>query len=336
MKSIILSKTGGPDVLQLSEIDIPNVKDHQVLIKNKYAGINYADLLTRQGLYSWAPKRPSIPGLEVTGIVEKVGKEVTNFKVGDKVVAGMRNGGYAEYSAVDEKTVLPADNGFSWEELGSMTVTWMTAWIALHQMARVRENEILLVQAAAGGVGSSAVQLGVAHGMKVYGTSSPHKFETIKKLGGTPLNYHDFDEILRRNNELPDCVLESIGGDVYNRSFKILAPMGRLITIGGTGIQVNKYNPVSLLKAWKAIPKIHFNRLIRFSKGVMGFHIGYLLEISEKLIDEWYKLLAVMNSHNLRPVIHKDHIFPLSEAGKAHQFIHDRKNVGKVLLDVSK
>jgi NADPH2:quinone reductase len=331
VRAVVLDKIGNPDVLKVSEIEDPIVKDNQVLVRTKYAGVNYADLLARQGLYSWSTKRPYILGFEGSGIVEELGKDVKQVEVGDNVIAAAQNGGYAELNAVDEKLALSYPDHFNFKEAAAYIATWGTAWVALYEMARVREGERLLVQAAAGGVGTSAVLLGQALGLEVYGTAStPEKRKFIEKLGAKALTYENFDKDLK--NSPPNCVLESIGGDVYKRSNICLAPLGRIVLVGGSGIQVNRWNPYSWYKAWRALPRTNIGKVIKYSKAFMGLHIGRLIPLLDQMRPSLDKLNKVVSDNGFKPIVREDQIFDLENASAAHQFIHDRKNIGKVLL----
>ncbi len=335
MKAVMLRKTGKPTVLKIEEVPDPKPTENEILVKVKYSGVNYADLLSRQGLYSWAPKRPYIPGLEIAGEIIEKGKNVNNLEIGQRVFVGTQKGGYAEKLVTHKQYALPIPQNFSWEEAAAFGVQWFTAWVALYEMARVRPGEKLLVQAAAGGVGTAAVKLGNALKLQVFGTASTEaKRNFIEKIGAIPLKYDSFDISLKDNR--PNCVIETIGGDIFKRSFNILAPMGRIIAIGATSLKINKWNPISLFKAWRGIPRVQLYQVLRKSRGFLGLHIGYMLKYPDILLPSWNKMIEVIEENNLHPVILKDHIFPMSEVSKAHQFIHDRKNIGKVLLDPSK
>lgn len=331
MKAVVLNKTGGPKVLQIEDVPNPELTPDGVKIDISFSGINYADLLSRQGRYRWSPKRPYILGLEASGTVSEVGDNVTRFKKGDKVLTGVQHGAYAEEVVAPERQVFHSPSHFSDEHAASFIATWGTSWIGLTEMARVRSGERLLVHAAAGGVGTAAILLGNALGLEVYGTaSSSNKREFIESLGATALTYDNFDTEMK--NTPPDCVIETIGGDIYKRSFKLLSPMGRVILIGATGIQINKWNVLSWYKAWKAMPKTNIQRVIKYSKAFMGVHVGYLLEQVENINQFTNPLFELVSKNNLSPIVHQDHIFPMSKVADAHQFIHDRKNIGKVLL----
>lgn len=334
MRAIVLNKYGGPEVLKVTDIPEPTINQDEVKIKIKYSGINYADILSRKGMYSWAPKTPYTLGLEATGEIVEVGSAVQDLKNGQRVIIGQRSGGYAEYMKVQQDFVLPAPDYLTWEECGGFGVNFFTAWVAMHEMARVRRGERALIQAGAGGVGTAAIQLAKAFDMDVYATSSPHKKHIVEGYGAQHLNYENFHEKLL--DAKPDYVLESIGGDVFKRSFDILAPLGRLVTIGGTAIKVNKRNPFSLLKAYRQLPKANIRDVLRRSRGFMGLHVGYLLRNPDILRPMWKEMLHTCEEYSLRPIVEDQAIFPMSKAGVAHEYMSNRKNIGKVLLDPTK
>lgn len=337
MKAIVLNRTGRSDVLQVTDEDRPVPKKNEVLIKVKYAGVNYADILTRQGLYSWAPKRPNILGLEAAGEIVEIGNNVSLHNIGDKVFAGMQFGAYAEYVAVDEKFALKPPEFYNWEEIIAFGGQWLTAWVALYEMARVRPGENVLIHSAAGGVGTGAIILAKNLGLNVYGTCSPHKKGIIEELGAIYVSYENFEIELKEKGVIIDCVLESVGGEIFRRSFDNLGPMGRLVTIGGTGIKLkNKWNPFALFKAWKSIPKAKQSEVLRQSKAFMGLHVGYLLDHADRILSIWDDMIRLIEKHQLRPIYSADQIFPLSKAGEAHDFMDQRKNIGKIILDPSK
>ncbi|MCY3411339.1 MAG: zinc-binding dehydrogenase [Candidatus Heimdallarchaeota archaeon] len=290
--------------------------------------------------------RDSIPGhqnvrtsldLEVAGEIVEIGSEVTQHKLGDRVFVGAQKGGYAEYTVTDQLFALPVPEFYSWEEAAAFGAQWFTAWVGLVEMARVREGEIVLVHAGAGGVGSAAIKLARALKLEVFATCSPHKKPIVEEMGATYLAYGSFEQELNRLNKQPDCVIETIGGDVFQRSFLNLAPMGRVICIGASGIEVqNKWNIFKLLKAWRAIPRAKMSQVVQASRGFMGLHVGYLLEFPERVLPSWQKMIDLITEHQLRPIIREDNIFPMSRAGEAHRYMQERKSIGKILLDPSK
>ncbi len=336
MRAVVLKKTGNADVLKITNVEKPKIKEHDVLIRVAYSGINYADLLSRQGLYSWSPKRPYILGLEVSGTIEQVGASVKSFIPGDEVVVGTQSGGYAEYIAMNENFVLRKPNHLNMKEAATYPVNFFTAWVTIVEMGRLKEGEKILVQSAAGGVGTAAVTIGSKLGHKVFGTTgSPHKEQIIKKLGGIPLSYDNFDDKLRETETFPEFILEMMGGEVFNRSLDILSPLGKLVSIGATSIQVNKFNPISVYNALKSIPSVKYKNLLRSGKGFFAVHVGYLLNKPDVLRPMWEQMNEFTEKHKLRPIIEDSAVFSLETASEAHKYIHSRKNIGKVLLKVN-
>jgi NADPH2:quinone reductase len=333
MKAVVLEKVGGLEVLKVSEVPTPQPGANEVLVRIHCAGVNYADILARQGLYNWANKLPYILGLESSGTVETIGPDVSKFKVGDRVVVGSKNGNYAEFIVQPEASLLPAPDTLNFAELASLCGNWMTAWIALSELARVRSGEIALIQSGAGGVGTAAIQLAISLGMRVYATTStPNKMEYLESLGAVPLRYEDFDKSLAAKP--PDFILESVGGDVHRRSLKLLAPLGRLVTIGASSIRVNQLNPFSWYNAWKSLPDVSAKDL--HSQAYITLHVGFLLEDHrEKIVPIWTQMIDYMEKHDLKPIVQPEFILPLSEVKTAHQIIETRKNIGKVILDPS-
>ena len=230
MKAVVLKERTGYKNLTVSDVPDPRIGAHDVLVRVRYAGVNYADILSAQGLYSWQGEIPHILGLDGSGVVEKVGRKVTKHKVGDRVVIGGKTGTYAELTSRHEDSLWRIPKGISFEEATSLPANWFTAWLALFELARCRKGEVALIQSAAGGVGTAACQLARSLGMKVYGTTSTDaKKRYLRKLGVIPLNYGDFDKKVQ-----PDFILESVGGDVHRRSLKSLAPLGKVVSIGMT------------------------------------------------------------------------------------------------------
>jgi len=336
MKAIVITKSQPLGHLKVSEVKKPQIGDSDVLIKIKAIGVNYADLLAVQGIYNWNPKTPYILGLECSGVVEKTGKNVKKHRVGDKVVVPTKGGAYAEYIVKDEDALLPLPQNMDYYQGASLSGNWATAWTAIFEMARTREGENILIHSAAGGVGVAAVTLAKAASIKVYGTTSTRlKQKYIKKLGAAPLDYKSFYSFFSRNiEEKPDTIIESVGGDVHNKSKKILAPMGRMITLGATSIKLNKHNPLSWYVAWKKLPQIKRSDLV--SQGYMSLHMGHLFENNRGKIEPvWKRMINFMNKYNLKPTVNEKQIFSLTKVNKAHLLMENRKNIGKIILDPS-
>ncbi|MEO9485178.1 MAG: zinc-binding dehydrogenase [Ekhidna sp.] len=333
MKAYRLRKIGKPKVLKIEDIPEPNPKANELKIKIETIGINYAEILSRKGQYSWAPKKPYVMGMECYGEVVTLGSEASKFKIGDKVIVGQQYGSYAEYVCAPEHLCFPAFDTFSSEENAAYLVNFMTAWVALKKLCRVEAGERVLIQAAAGGVGTAAVQIGNALGCKVYGTASKDdKLKLIEQLGGTPVNYRKkdfYDEIMNDGGKV-NCVLETVGGDVFKKSLKLLDSFGRLVVIGFASMNLKIWNPISWVKTYLDAPKVNMMNMAIESKGVFASHIGYLTENEKLTSDIWEELHTFTIDNNLKPIVGK--VFDFSNLPEAHSFIESRDSVGKIVI----
>lgn len=336
MRAYLLNKTGGPDVLKIQDVEEPDLGKDQVRIKVNYIGINYAEILSRKGQYTWAPKKPYVPGMEGVGEVVEIGSKVNNHNIGDKVIFGSQYGSYAEQIVVPSYMAFPLLIHMSEEENAAFLVNYMTAWIALFKLARIIPEDKVLIQAAAGGVGTAAVQLAKSYGCTVYGTASnPDKLALLINLGiDDAINYKttDFYSVIKQKEGGIDVVLELVGGDVYKKSLELLNPFGRVVVAGFASIPFQKWNPVSWWKTWKRAPKVKMIKMARASYGVMATHIGYLTNHKDVVNQQWKELTGFINERQIKPVIGGKYSF--KELPKAHQFIESRKSYGKVVVAV--
>ena len=334
MKAIVLRKTGRPEVLQVTEVPDPTPGPGEVLVRLHYTGLNYAEILSRKGLYDWAPKRPYILGMEGAGVIEAVGEGVER-KVGETVVVGTQFGCYAEKIAVPEAQAVPALAHLSLEENAAFLVNYMTAWVALLELARLQKHEKVLISAAAGGVGTAAVQLTAKLGCEVYGLAGrPEKLELVTSLGAAhALNYREADcfEKVRALSGGIDVVLETVGGRIYKESRKLLNPFGRLVVVGFSSFNLQKWNPVSWWRTVRDVPLVNLHKMAMASTGVMATHLGYLLKDTERMQQIFERLRAFVSEHKIRPVVGR--VFPFERAAEAHAFIESRASTGKVLLE---
>jgi NADPH:quinone reductase-like Zn-dependent oxidoreductase len=336
MKAYLLKKTGNTRVLQITDLTDPLPQKDEVLVRIRYAGINYAEIVSRKGLYSWAPKRPYILGMEAVGVIEKLGKEVTAWQLGQKVNVTTQYGCYAEKIAVHQRFVSPVLGYLTLEENAAFVVNYLTAWVSLFPLAKLLAGEKLLVTSAAGGVGTAAIQLAVKYGCAVYALAgSPEKVEFIKSLGvAAAFNYmdtHCFTE-LKQECAGMDVILELVGGSIFQESFRLLNPFGRMVVAGFSGLNVKRWNPFSWIKAYRDLPRVHILRLLKKSAAIMATHLGYLSEHPARLNALMKDLVKFTTKHNIKPVIAR--IFPFEQLAKAHNYIESRKNIGKVLLKV--
>lgn len=334
MRAVVLRATGKPNVLQLSDQPEPEPARGEVRVRLAYSGINYAEILSRKGLYAWAPKRPYILGMEGAGVIDAVGDGVDTARLGGEVMVGTQFGCYAETVVVPEERAIPAIDTFTLEENAAFPVNYMTAWVALVELARLAEKETVIVTAAAGGVGTAAIQLAAALGCEVYGLAgSQEKLDLVRSLGArAALSYGDpdcFDQ-LRAVSGGADVVLETVGGRVYKGAQGLLNPFGRMVVAGFASLDLKTWNPLSWWRTWRDLPRARISDMAEASTGVMATHLGYLLDRPARLQAIFERLRAFVSDKGIKPVIGR--VFPFDAVAEAHAFVESRASTGKVLL----
>jgi synaptic vesicle membrane protein VAT-1 len=339
MKAYTLTKHGKPSVLKIAEVLDPHPNIGEIRIKIKKIGINYAEILSRKGMYGWAPKLPYTLGMEAFGEIDSLGEGVTHSQIGEQVIVGTQFGSYAEKIVVKERQVLPVIKSFSSEENAAFAVNYLTAWVSLFEMARIRPTDSILIQAAAGGVGTAAVQLAKHFGCTVFGTAS--RDEKIKLLSNLNIdgavNYRtqDFENEIKRftGGNGVDVILEVVGGEVYKKSLRLLNPLGRIVIVGFASMNFQKWNPISWLKTWRDMPKASIMKMSEKSYGVMATHLGYLLPDEKQLKRTWKELCTFVEAHDIKPLV--GHTFDFDEIIKAHELMESRSSHGKIVINVS-
>ncbi|HKK92526.1 MAG TPA: NADPH:quinone oxidoreductase family protein [Longimicrobiales bacterium] len=337
MKAWLLSRTGPPDVLELIDRPDPAPGPGEVAVDVQAIGINYAEVLSRKGLYGWAPDRPYVPGMEVTGTISALGAGVDRA-MGERVMCGMQHGGYAERVVVNAARALPVPDDFSIEEAAAFAVNWMTAWVALTEMARMRPTDRVAITAGAGGVGSAAVMLASSSGCDVVGLAgSDEKLERVRAFGASDtVNYRatDFRERLAgvAGDRGFDVVLEVVGGDVFRALTDRLAPFGRIVVAGYASLDYTWWNPLSWWRAWRGIPRLGLSRAAEDSIGMLATHIGYLLDDEARLQEIWAALIDHVDRARLRPVVGAT--FDFADLPDAHRLMESRKSVGKIVVRI--
>lgn len=318
----------------------PALEPGQVRIEVRAAGVNFADLMARAGIYPDAPPPPTVVGYEVGGVVESVGEGVDSFAPGDRVLAGTRFGGYAELVAVPAEAVLPLGDEFSFEQGAAIPVSYMTAYAGAVLMGGLRKGERFLIHAAAGGVGIAGIQIASHLGAEVFGTASAAKHEAIREQGCRyPIDYHtaDFrDEVMRiTGGEGVDVVMDAIGPSSFRRSYRCLRSGGRLVMFGLAEVQTGERRdipallkglarmPLATIPWWKSLALMNEN------KSIAGLNMlkWWDREGLDRVIGQVGEL---MEAGAIRPVVAES--FPFERAGEAHSFMAERRNVGKVVL----
>lgn len=336
MRQVVIPRYGGPDVFETREVADPVPGDTEIRIRVRAAGVNFADVLARLGLYPDAPKPPVVVGYEVAGRIDAVGHGVTGFSPGDRVGAMTRFGGYAD------TVVVPADQAFRFPdvlsdaEAAAVPVNYLTATIALYRMAALAPGETVLIHNAGGGVGIAATQLAQLRRATVIGTASTFKHDALRSFGiEHAIDYRHAnvaDEVKKiTRGRGVDVILDPIGGHSFTTSYRMLAPLGRLVLFGLSAAAPGKTRNVwRVFRAWMATPRFDPLSLINTNRGVFGLNVGHLWESQRQLAPLMDMLLAELQAGRLRPVVART--FPLEKAAEAHRFIQDRQNVGKVVL----
>lgn len=339
MRAWMLVRTGPPQALRFVSVPPPEPGPGMVAIAVEAIGINYAEVLSRRGLYGWAPKRPYIPGMEAAGTIVAVGPGVEGRSIGERVLCGTQHGAYAERLVVPANRALPAIAGFTMEENAAFGVNFMTAWVALMEMARLRPTDRVGITAAAGGVGTAAVQIASAVGCRVVGMAgSDEKLELVRRLGAEAcVNYRlpDFEERLAAAapDGALDVVLEVVGGEVFRACQARLANFGRIVVAGYAGLDYSLWNPLSWWRAWRNAPRMNVSASAVASTGVLATHIGYLLPDEQRLLAVWGALTAFTTGHGLRPVIGST--FDFEDLPDAHRLMESRGSTGKLVVRVA-
>jgi NADPH2:quinone reductase len=336
MKAIVLDRHGGPEVLRVREIPDPAPGAGQVRVRVEAIGVNYAEVLSRKGLYGWAPAMPYTPGMEAAGTIDALGAGVEGRAIGQRVIVGAQYGAYAEKVVVPERQALPAIPGFSTDENAAIAVNYLTAWVALVEMARLRPTDRVLVTAAAGGVGTAAVQIATRFGCATAGMAgSDAKLDGIRALGAeAAVNYRraGFEARLREaaGPDGFDVVLEVVGGEVFRAVWPVLAPFGRVVVAGFASLALQRWNPLSWLRTWRDLPRADIRSLAPASAGLMATHIGYLLDDPPRLARVWGELMAFVAAHGIRPVVGA--AFRFDDMAGAHRLMESRESVGKIVV----
>ncbi|XP_061837876.1 synaptic vesicle membrane protein VAT-1 homolog [Nerophis lumbriciformis] len=336
-RALVLTGYGGYDKVKLQvKKGKPALKAGEIQVRVKVCGLNFADLMARQGLYDRLPSPPVSPGMECSGVVEAVGEEVTDRKVGDKVMVLSRFGLWQEVVAVPAKHTFIIPDGMSFEEAAALPVNYITAYMMLFDFGNLRPNQSILIHSAAGGVGTAATQLcKTVKDITVFGTASAGKHETISQAGVThPIDYRTKDyveEVRKISPKGLDIVLDPLGGSDTHKGYNLLKPMGKLISYGAANMLAGqKKNLLAVAKNWYHQFTIHTLNLIQGNKSVCGFHLGYLDGETELISQAMNAILDLYKQGKVKP--HIDSTWHLEQVGDAMRKMQERNNVGKVLL----
>jgi len=330
VRAVVITKHGGPDVLQVQERADPQLGPGEVRIAVAAAGVNFADVMARMGLYQDAPKTPCVVGYEVAGTILELGEGVTGLSHGQRVIAGTKFGGYASQVVVPASDVIALPDELTFEQGAAIPVNYVTAWAALVAYGNVQPGERALIHSAGGGVGIAATQLAKRYGAEVYGTASPSKHERIAQLGvDHPLDYTRAG--WERGLPKFDVVLDAVGGKSFRRSYEMLRPGGRLVAFGASAVvSGQRRNLITALRAVLRMPRFNMIKQMSESKAVIGLNMLSLWKDRQSLTPWIAPLRELLDDGTIKPVLAGD--FSFEEAGAAHSMIVERRNIGKVVL----
>jgi NADPH:quinone reductase-like Zn-dependent oxidoreductase len=336
MRQAVIPRHGSPDVFEIREAPDPVPGDGELRIRVRAAGINFADVLARLGLYPDAPKPPVVVGYEVAGRIDAIGRSVTGFFEGDRVVAITRFGGYSDTIVVPAAHAFHFPDDLSDAEAAAVPINYLTAALALYRMAALTSGETVLIHNAGGGVGIAATQLARLRRATVIGTASAFKHSALRTFGVEyPIDYRHGsvpDEVQKiTRGRGVDVILDPIGGSSFLASYRMLAPLGRLVIFGlSAAAPGERYDAWRAFRAWWSLPRFNPMSMINRNRGVFGLHIGHLWEQQKQLAPLMDMLLSELRAGRLKPVVART--FPLEQAAEAHRFIQSRQNIGKVVL----
>ena len=338
MRQVCIVRHGPPEVLTLQGAPDPRVTPGMVRIAVQAVGVNFADVLARQGLYPDCPKPPVVVGYEVAGVVEAVGEGVTAVVPAQPVLALTRFGGYAERVVVPVQQVFPVPPGMPLTTAAALPVNYLTAYLMLYVWGRLQAGEHVLIHGAAGGVGLAAVQLARLRRAEIYGTAAASKHAFLHEQGvhhTIDYYHHDLPTVIHglTGGRGLDIVLDPLGGRSFTQSYKMLAPLGRLLLFGASRMSPGlRRNLLAVFWHLLCMPRFHPLRLINENKAVIGVHLGRLWDQTDLLREAMQALLQLYVQGQINPII--AHTFPLAAAPAAHRYLQERRNIGKVLLTI--
>lgn len=338
MRAVVIPKYGPPSVLEVRELPDPVPGPKQVRVEVRAAGLNFAEVSARQGLYPDAPKPPCVVGYEVAGVVESVGAEVAGLKVGDRVLGMTRFGGHASLAVMDEAQTLPLPANMSFEQGAALPVNYLTAHHILFYVGSTHPGSRVLIHMAAGGVGTAVLQLlRTVPDVEIFGTASASKHDYLRKLGcHHPIDYRsqDYAEVIRGllgEGQGLDVILDPLGGPHWRKGWSLLAPTGRLVTFGfASAIEGSTRSFVHLARALSALLVVTPLGAMSDNRSLQGVNLGHLWGESPRMRPQLERLLELFQEGIVAPEIYE--VFEFERAADAHRALEERRNRGKVLL----
>ena len=338
MRKVVYPRAGGVETIQIVEESDPVPQSDQVCVRIHRAGINFAELMMRQGLYGSSPDFPFTPGYEASGVLIGVGDRVENLKQGDRVLAMTGFGGYSEKVCLDARRVIHIPDSVSFDQAAAIPVTYGTAFHMLVHLGRISKGDSVLIHHAAGGVGTAVAQICRSFGSSlIVGTASTPKRDFVESMGMRFVDREreDFEEVCK---DLTDGkgvhhAIDPVGGRHLLRSYKSLRKGGKLYYFGASAaVKGERRSRLSELRMWWGMPRFDPLKLMTSNKAVFGVHMG-LLEDETVFKGHLASLSEMLEKGEIDPVI--DSVWRFENVADAQMHMHNRKNRGKVLLDFS-
>ena len=336
MRAVVTTRNGGVDVMKVETRPDPVPAKGEVLVRVKASGLNFADIMARQGLYPDGPRKPCIMGYEVSGIVEAAGEGVDEGLIGKPVIAMTRFGGQAELVAVSALQVFEKPDQLSFEQGAAIPVNYLTAWALLVTMGGLQKGEAVLIHNAGGGVGLAALDIAKHIGARTFGTASAGKHQFLQDRGlDHAIDYRNqewlpvlIDLTQGRGVEL---AIDPLGGASWKKTYRALRTTGRMGVFGvSTASASGIRGKLRAIKAVLQTPKFHPLALMNRNKGVFGLNLGHMWGEGEKVAGWTQEIVRGIHEGWIQP--HVDRVFPFDQIAEAHAYIEARKNIGKVVL----
>jgi NADPH:quinone reductase-like Zn-dependent oxidoreductase len=340
MQSVTITKHGAPEVLSVRRKPDPIPATGEVRIRTRFAGLNFAEVMARQGLYPDAPPPPCVVGYEVSGEIDAVGPGVDEALIGERVAAMTRFGGHADTVCVPEAFSFSIPDEMSFEEAAALPVNYITAYHILFEIRRVRPGETILLHMAAGGVGTAVLQLAsMVEDLTVIGTASARKHDYIREHGADHAIDYRTESYVERVNAITkgrgvDLVIDALGGSDWRSGYRLLRPTGQLVAFGFANMnRGGKRRIATVLNQIMKVPLFSPLSLMDENRSVAGVNLGHLWEEQEMMVNHANALVRAYQDKHIKPQV--DRVFPFREAAEAHRYLETGQNRGKVLLKPS-
>jgi NADPH:quinone reductase-like Zn-dependent oxidoreductase len=336
MKAIFLVRNGDPEkAFEIRETELPEIKENEVLIKTEGSGLNFADIVAREGMYRETPPKPCIIGYDVVGRIAACGNKVTQFKTGDRVAALTRFGGYAEYAATDASASVLIPENLNVAAASSLATQFCTAYYCAAMAANLREREKVIIHSAAGGVGNALLQFSKFRKCEIIATTgSSSKVDFLKRQGASHVintsneNFYDLIREITQGDGV-DVIFDALGGRFVKKGIKLLAPGGRIVCYGAS--QMTGTTLFSRVKVALQFGFYHPAQFMMTSKSLIGVNMLHIADKRPAIIQHCLREVVRL-FHEGALVPHEGKIFHASEIASAHRYLQERKAIGKVAL----